>query len=52
MKKTHSNVDLFALRRDTEMSPGARLDWLAAAWEFTQDVERNSASKTSPKKDQ
>jgi hypothetical protein len=33
MKKKDS-IDRFALKRDKEMTPGARLDWLAAAREF------------------
>jgi hypothetical protein len=34
MKKRNVNIDRFALRRDKQMTPGARLDWLAAAREF------------------
>ena len=40
MKKNDS-IDRFALKRDKEMTPGARLDWLAAAWEFTQGIRRS-----------
>lgn len=32
--KLNTAIDRFALKRDKEMTPGARLDWLAAAREF------------------
>jgi hypothetical protein len=32
--KKNTSIDRFALRRDKGMTPGARLDWLAAAREF------------------
>ena len=32
--KRNTAIDRFALKRDKEMTPGARLDWLAAAREF------------------
>lgn len=35
MKKKNA-IDRFALKRDKEMTPGARLDWLAAATEFAR----------------
>ena len=45
-KRERVDVDvLAALRRDKEMSPGARLDWLAAAWEFAQMPKRKVKQK-------
>lgn len=43
-------MDFFALRRDKEMSPGARLDWLAAAWEFVQMTKRKKPKKVEEEK--
>jgi hypothetical protein len=45
MKKDHANIDRFALRRDKEMTPGARLDWLAAAHEFAAKTKREVQKK-------
>lgn len=45
--QTKTGIDREYLRRSKEMSPGARLDWLAAALEFTLDIEhaRSAARK-------
>lgn len=45
-----SSIDHFALQRDREMSPGARLDWLAAAWEFAKGVDKNNNKPTKSRK--
>lgn len=45
MKAGQPSIDLFALRRDKEMSPGARLDWLAAALEFVRMTEGKTPRK-------
>jgi hypothetical protein len=45
MKKVNSSIDRFALRRDKEMSPGARLDWLAAAREFAMSPKKKVQKK-------
>lgn len=37
--QTKMGIDREYLRRSKEMSPGARLDWLAAAWEFVQMIK-------------
>lgn len=49
--QTKMGIDREYLRRSKEMSPGARLDWLAAALEFTREVERSRqvARKTKKK---
>ncbi len=38
-KETRTGIDREYLRRSKEMSPGTRLDWLAAAWEFVRMLE-------------
>ena len=38
--KRNTTIDRFALKRDKDMTPGARLDWLAAAWEFATTPKR------------
>jgi len=40
MNTQHTTIDRFALRRAKEMTPGARLDWLAAAVEFVRMTEK------------
>lgn len=37
---TPSGIDIEYLRRCKQMTPGQRLDWLAAAWEFVRGVEK------------
>jgi hypothetical protein len=50
--KPKSSIDRFALKRDKEMTPHARLTWLAAAWEFMKDIQiqekKNPKQKSSP----
>gem|GEM_PF-6492499 len=43
MKKRPPSIDPFALKRDKEMTPAARLDWLAAAWEFTKGIQSSKS---------
>ena len=43
--KKNTSVDRFALKRDKEMTPGARLDWLAAAVRFVRATKKNSQKK-------
>lgn len=45
--KKKTSIDRFALKRDKEMTPGARLDWLAAAREFV--MGQQNTKKTPPK---
>jgi len=45
MNKRNHNIDRFALRRDKEMTPGARLDWLAAAREFAMAPKKQTKKK-------
>jgi hypothetical protein len=47
MSTKKDDIDLFALRRDKEMTPGARLDWLAAARDFAM-MPRKQAHKEKP----
>jgi hypothetical protein len=48
IKDQRPDGDRFALRRDKEMTPGARLDWLAAAREFVLETA-NKEEKTRQK---
>ena len=43
-------IDRFALKRDKEMTPGARLDWLAAAREFAFAKKVKVSKRGSSKK--
>lgn len=45
MKKRNMSIDRFALRRDKEMTPGARIDWLAAAREFAMSPKKEVRKK-------
>ena len=38
-------IDRDYLRRCKEMTPGQRLDWLAAAWEFANASKRKKVEK-------
>ena len=49
MKKT-VNIDRFQLKRDKEMTPGARIDWLAAALQFTRMQKTKEKKKKIIKK--
>ena len=48
MRKTLSDQELNELRTSKRMSPAARLDWLAAALEFVNEV-RSGAKKRNAK---
>jgi hypothetical protein len=37
------------MEESMRMTPAARLDWLAAAWEFTQEIERSRAASRKKK---
>lgn len=43
-------IDMDYLRRCKEMTPGARLDWLAAAWEFNRGIEAARQAQKQPTK--
>lgn len=43
--KKNAPIDRFALKRDKEMTPGARLDWLAAAMRFVKATQKNNSKK-------
>lgn len=50
MKRTNQ-IDRFALQRDKEMTPGARLDWLAAAVDFVHKIDAVQGRKVGSKQE-
>ena len=48
MKQTAQSygIDMDYLRRCKESTPGARLDWLAAAWEFVQMLPKKNKEQS------
>jgi|CXWL01.1.fsa_nt_gi hypothetical protein len=48
--KQNTAIDRFALRRDKDMTPGARLDWLATARAFAFAPKKQVVQKVKKSK--